>query len=220
MMAYEQIGNISVAKDLRDFIQRRSLTGDGHRPRSILDRVRGSYWDIRDPAFASNCGFGTSCRKKSTPITAERRPNHSTRPTMHHFLREIGYIVPEPPNFSIRTENVLEIARVAGPQLVVPASNARYALNAANARWGSLYDALYGTDAIPETDGAERGKGYNKVRGAKVVDWVGAFLDEVAPLAGGSHKAVIAYKVVGGELVAFLENGLETRLRHPGRFAG
>ena len=136
------------------------------------------------------------------------------------FLREIGYIVPEPPDFTIRTENVLEIARVAGPQLVVPASNARYALNAANARWGSLYDALYGTDAIPETDGAERGRGYNKVRGAKVIDWVRAFLDDVVPLAKGSHKAVTAYKVSGGELVATLENGLETHLRHPGRFAG
>ncbi|OYV33205.1 MAG: malate synthase G [Rhodospirillales bacterium 20-64-7] len=136
------------------------------------------------------------------------------------FLREIGYLLPEPAAFSIDTANVDdEIARIAGAQLVVPVSNARYALNAANARWGSLYDALYGTDAIPDAAGAERGKGFNKQRAALVVARGRAFLDAHFPLANGSHAAAKAYRVRNGHLAVVLEHG-ETGLKQGGQFAG
>jgi malate synthase len=136
------------------------------------------------------------------------------------FLRDIGYIVPEGPDFSVSTTDVdPEIAAIAGPQLVVPVMNARYALNAANARWGSLYDALYGTDAISEADGATKGKGYNPVRGAKVIAWARDFLDQAVPLAGGTWAGVTKLSVSGDVLLVTNEIG-ETGLKDPGQFAG
>ncbi|HMF05793.1 MAG TPA: malate synthase G, partial [Methylocella sp.] len=218
-MDYEKIGGIRVARTLRDFIGTEVLPGTGVGEAEFWHGLAGLVG-----AFAARIRTQLRFRDELQEKIDEYHRATATMPfnpaAYAKFLREIGYIVPEPRNITVRTENVLEIARVAGPQLVVPASNARYALNAANARWGSLYDALYGTDAIPETGGAERGKGYNKVRGAKVIDWVRALFDDIFPLTRGSHKSVIEYKVLGGELVAFLENGLESRLRHPGRFAG
>ncbi|EMT45752.1 malate synthase G [Anoxybacillus flavithermus] len=137
------------------------------------------------------------------------------------FLQEIGYLEPEVEDFEITTERVDdEIAKQAGPQLVVPITNARYALNAANARWGSLYDALYGTDVISEEDGAERGKGYNPIRGEKVIDYVRAFLDEAVPLCGYSHKDAVQYAVVNGVLTVTTRDGQTTTLRDGQKFVG
>jgi malate synthase len=141
------------------------------------------------------------------------------------FLQSIGYLVPQPADFKITTSNVdAEIALQAGPQLVVPILNARYALNAANARWGSLYDALYGTDAIPETDGATKaganGEAYNPVRGAKVIAFARNFLDQAAPLAKGSHRDSTGYQVADGKLVVRLRDGSTTGLAQETKFVG
>ena len=117
------------------------------------------------------------------------------------YLREIGYLLPEGADFQVTTANVdNEITTLAGPQLVVPVMNARYALNAANARWGSLYDALYGTDAISEADGAEKGKAYNPVRGAKVITWAKNFLDEATPLQDARWDQVSGFIIANGKL--------------------
>ncbi|MBT6276377.1 MAG: malate synthase G [Chromatiales bacterium] len=137
------------------------------------------------------------------------------------FLREIGYLCVEGEAFNISVDAVdEEIGRLAGPQLVVPVTNARYALNAANARWGSLYDALYGTNAIDEADGAERGGAYNPARGAKVVARAAALLDEAAPLAQGSYADSTAYRIVSGALEVQLSDGTTTGLGQPGQLAG
>jgi malate synthase len=132
------------------------------------------------------------------------------------FLKEIGYLIEAPPSFTVTTSQVDdEIAHVAGPQLVVPVSNARYALNAANARWGSLYDALYGTDAIPWEESAPAGGGYNPTRGAKVIDFGRRFLDDTFPLETGSHRDAVNYRVTDAGLEVRLSGGTATPLKTP-----
>ncbi|MEY5002972.1 MAG: hypothetical protein RL678_781 [Pseudomonadota bacterium] len=142
-------------------------------------------------------------------------------PAYRKFLESIGYLLPVPKSVKVTTDNVdAELSTTAGPQLVVPILNARYVLNAANARWGSLYDALYGTDAIPEADGATRDGGYNPVRGAKVIAFARGFLDQVVPLAAGSHANVVAYTVDGNRLKAAMQDGSASGLADATKFVG
>ncbi len=137
------------------------------------------------------------------------------------FLQDIGYLLPEGEAFTVTTENVdAEIATTAGAQLVVPVMNARFALNASNARWGSLYDALYGTDAIPSTDGAAAGSAYNPIRGAKVIEFARNFLDSAAPLANGSHKDSTRYAIADGALQVTLQDGSTTGLAQAEKLVG
>ncbi|WP_119353560.1 malate synthase G [Azohydromonas sediminis] len=142
-------------------------------------------------------------------------------PAYRAFLKRIGYLVDAPAEVQCTTANVDdEVAKLAGPQLVVPITNARYALNATNARWGSLYDALYGTDVIPEAGGAEKGTGYNPVRGQKVIDYARGVLDQAAALATGSHRDATGYRVDGGLLAVTLKDGTVTGLADPAAFVG
>jgi malate synthase len=142
-------------------------------------------------------------------------------PAYRKFLESIGYLLPVPKAVKVTTDHVdAELSTTAGPQLVVPILNARYVLNAANARWGSLYDALYGTDALPETDGATRDGGYNPVRGAKVIAFTRGFLDQVVPLAVGSHADVAEYAVDGARLKAQMQDGSATGLADTSKFVG
>ncbi len=215
-----QAGGLRVAKVLHDFIEDEALPGTGVAP--------ARFWPALDAIIHEMAPRNRVLLARRNELQARIDAWHRARrgqlpdpQAYQDFLSEIGYLLPEGPDFAATTENVdAEISTVAGPQLVVPVTNARYALNAANARWGSLYDALYGTDAIPETDGAGRTAHYNPVRGERVIAFARDFLDQAAPLAEGSHRDATGYAIADGRLVVSLEAGDRTGLRDAFQLAG
>ncbi|MDD2535247.1 MAG: malate synthase G [Macromonas bipunctata] len=214
------IHRLQVATELQQFIDNEVLPGTG------IDRA--AWWAGFDAIVADLAPKNIALLAERDRLQTEMDAWHTAHPgpiadmdAYRAFLEQIGYLVPVPEQAQVTTANVDdELATMAGPQLVVPILNARYALNAANARWGSLYDALYGTDAIPETDGAEKGTGYNPVRGAKVIEFARNVLDQAAPLANASHKDATGYSVVNGQLQVALANGGSTGLCNPAQFVG
>jgi malate synthase len=220
MTARTQVLGLQVATELYDFIQNEVLPGTGI--------TSEGFWRGFDAIVADLAPKNAALLKERDRLQTELDKWHSANPgpicnmvAYRKFLETIGYLVPQPADVKTTTANVdAELAVQAGPQLVVPILNARYALNAANARWGSLYDALYGTDAIPETDGAEKAGAYNPLRGAKVIEFARQFLDQAAPLAIESHKDAQGYSVVGGQLTVALADGQTTGLKDPAQFVG
>ena len=213
-------GGLQVDKELYDFINDEALPGTGVSP----DAFWSGFDRLVHGLAPRNRELLAKREDLQRRIDAWYRENHDEPidlPEYKAMLQEIGYLVPEGEDFSATTANIdPEISTVAGPQLVVPLTIARYALNAANARWGSLYDALYGTDAIPEDGGCERTAEYNPVRGARVIAWARDFLDRVTPLAGGSHAAATQYSVADGALAVTLKDGSTTGLADPSKCAG
>lgn len=214
----ETIHGLKVDPELAAFVRDEALPGTGLDE----DRFWAGFSAIVEDLAPKNRALLARRDELQDRIDAWHKANGapSDLSAYQGFLREIGYLLPEGSDFHVTTADVdPEIATVAGPQLVVPVMNARYALNAANARWGSLYDALYGTDAIPEADGAEKGKGYNPKRGAKVIAWVRDFLDRSVPLDGASWKDITGLAVKDGALAISTAHGLH-KLADPLQFTG
>ena len=220
MTEHVQVGGLQVAKVLFDFVNNEAIPGTGVSAEK--------FWAGAEKIINDLAPKNKALLSKRDTLQAQIDAWHQARKGQAHdavayktFLQEIGYLLPEATDFQVSTQNVdEEIAVMAGPQLVVPVMNARFALNASNARWGSLYDALYGTDAISEEGGAEKGKGYNKVRGDKVIAFARAFLDESAPLAAGSHVDATRYSIEGGKLIVALKGGSNSGLRDDAQLIG
>ena len=214
------VGNLRIAQVLHDFITNEALPGTGVDP--------DSFWSGVDKVVADLTPKNQDLLARRDDLQAQIDKWHRAHvlepvdpDAYKQFLTDIGYLLPEPADFTITTSGVDdEITSTAGPQLVVPILNARFALNAANARWGSLYDALYGTDVISEEDGAEKGTGYNKVRGDKVIAYARNFLDEAVPLAAGTWAEATGLKIDEGQLLVEYGDGLSSGLATPEQFVG
>jgi malate synthase len=213
-------GNLRVARVLYDFVNHEALPGTGIDPDTFWAGVDKVVTDL-GPRNQELLALRDELQSQIDKWHRQRVIEPIDLEAYKQFLTDIGYLLPEPPDFTITTANVdPEISSTAGPQLVVPVANARFALNAANARWGSLYDALYGTDVIPETDGAEKGDSYNKVRGDKVIAYARTFLGDSVPLAEGSYTDATGFAVADRELIVTLHEGTQTGLADPGQLAG
>ena len=211
---------LQVAAELDGFITEQALPGTGIDAETFWAGVDAIFHDLtvknRDLLAERE-----NLQKRLDTWHAENPGPVSDMTAYRRFLKEIGYLADAPAQVKVTTGNVdSEVAVQAGPQLVVPVSNARYALNAANARWGSLYDALYGTDAISEENGAEKGASFNPKRGEKVIAYARSVLDRAAPLATGSHRDAVKYALRDGHLVVSLEGGRETGLKDSGKLVG
>jgi len=215
-----QAHRLQVAAELHRFIEQQVLPGTGIDP--------AAFWAGFDAIVHDLAPKNAALLAERDRLQAEIDAWHKAHPgpirkmaKYRKFLEQIGYLVPVPAKVRVTTKNVdAELALHAGPQLVVPITNARYALNAANARWGSLYDALYGTDVLPEDGGATRAGPYNPVRGARVIEYARHVLDRCAPLRGGSHLDSTAYRVVDNALAVTLQDGRSIGLKNPAQFVG
>ncbi len=214
------IHSLQVDTALYQFINDEVLPGTGTEP--------AAFWQGFDTLVRGLAPKNAALLAERDRLQTELDTWHSANPgpvrdmaAYRKFLETIGYLVPDPGKVKATTKNVDdELAVQAGPQLVVPVMNARYALNAANARWGSLYDALYGTDVIAEDGGCEKGARYNPKRGAKVIEWARHVLDRTCPLKKGSHVGSTGYRVKDGELVVSLAGGGTSPLADGKQFIG
>lgn len=215
-----EIGNLQVNPLLHGFITHEALPGTDLDPSHFwmeLDRLIQDFTPKNQQLLITR----KKLQEQISTWNCKHQAKAHDQQAYKAFLSDIGYLLPEGDSFSVATDNVdPEIASIAGPQLVVPVTNARYALNAANARWGSLYDALYGTNAIAEDANTARSTSYNAQRGAKVIEFGRNFLDDHAPLSEGSHHDATSYRVQDGSLAITLKNGIAARLARPECFAG
>ena len=217
-MAMQERNGLKIHSELYDFLVNEALPGSGVDENSFFEQFSALIHDL-GPKNKELLAKRDDLQSKIDDWHRQNGAPHDLE-AYKGFLKEIGYLVPEGDKFSVSTNNVdREICEIAGPQLVVPIMNARFALNAANARWGSLYDALYGTDALSEEDGAEKGKGYNPVRGAKAIAWARDFLNKSAPLNGDWNDAKALF-VSDGALSVELASGERASLKDSGQFAG
>jgi malate synthase len=211
---------LKIARSLHDFVNTEAIPGTGVDQTAFWSGFAALIADL-GPQCAALLAKRDSLQTTIDAWHSENRGKPFDQTTYLTFLRETGYLVDEPAEFAVSTTNVdPEIATIAGPQLVVPVTNARYALNAANARWGSLYDALYGTDALPEDNGAARTGAFNDVRAGRVIAKARAILDDAVPLAQGSHADATGYECVDGALRVTLRDGAQTGLKDPAGFVG
>ncbi|MDB9861751.1 malate synthase G [Litorivicinus sp.] len=212
-------GDLQVATELYKFINDEAIPGTGLDPQTFWSGVDMLIHELA-PINCKLLAKRDSLQAKIDAYHTERKGEPHNAQEYKTFLKEIGYLLPEPQNVKVTTNRVdAEVATTAGPQLVVPVMNARYALNAANARWGSLYNALYGTDAIPGDGGAEVGSLYNPIRGERVIAFAKQFLDDSAPLSKGSHDEAVGYQIVDGALVVAIKSG-EVELADPKQLIG